>query len=186
MGTATNVLMGAGNLYYGEKTDGNEVMSDLGYTRDGITVERTGTFYDINVDQEFSPIQTYLTAERVLVRTNLSESTRDNIKLAWGLTQSFTSSELSDVSGNNYGGQNLQFGGPSLFTSPNEWSILFVGRAPGTSKTRLIRMHRATAIDFGPIVHAKTGETVIPATFLCLADSSKPANTRVGYIFDET
>jgi len=186
MGNAANVLIGAGNLYYGDKGEVITGFSDVGYTRDGVTLERSGNFYDVNVDQEFSPVQTHMTGERMVVRTNLAEVTMQNLKLAWGFSDTITTSDFSDVDGNAYSGKSLQFGGPDLHQDLPEYAIVFKGKAPGTNKTRLIRMHRCVAAEFGALVHSKTGETVIPAAFVCLAESSRSVNKRVGVIMDET
>lgn len=186
MGSVTNILIGAGNLYYGEKSDDNTALSDVGYTRDGVTIERTGTHYDVNVDQEFSPVLTHLVGERFVVRTNLVEVTLKNIKLAWALSDVIGASDFSDIDGTNREGKSIQFGSPGLTQDPDEWTILFRGKAPGTSKVRHIRFHRCIAAEFGALTHTKAGETVVPVAFVCLPDSDRSANQRVGYIQDET
>lgn len=186
MGNAQNILIGAGQLFFGEKTEPNSAFSDVGYTRDGVIMERAGTFYDVNVDQEFSPVMTHMTTERFVIRTNLAEATLRNLKLAWGLSDTVTTSDFSDVDGVNYTGQSLQFGGPSLYDDLPEWSIIFQGKAPGTDKKRLARFHRCIAAEFGQVQHSKERETVIPASFICLADSTRATNKRVGMIFDQT
>lgn len=186
MGNAANILIGTGTLYYGEKDAANTGFSDVGYTRGGVNLERTGTFHDVDVDQEFSPVLTFMSAERMVVRTNLAEATQENLKLAWGLSDAITSSDFSDVDGNSYSGNAVQFGGPGLTEDLPEYSIIFKGKAPGTDKVRLIRFHRCIAVDFGNIVHQKNAETVVPAAFLCLADSNRPNNKRVGVIYDES
>lgn len=186
MGTTTNILIGAGNLYFGETSDDNTALSDVGYTRDGVTLERTGTHYDVNVDQEFSPVLTQLVGERFVVRTNLTEITLRNIKIAWGFSDAVTSSDFSDIDGSPLVGKSIQFGSPGMTQDPAEWSILFRGKAPGTSKVRHVRFHRCIAAEFGSLVHSKGSETVIPTAFVCLADSTRAENHRVGYIMDET
>ena len=186
MGTQTNVLVGAGNLYYGAAADANNAMSDLGFTRDGVTIERASNFVNISVDQAMAPIRIFASEETYAVRTNLAEATLKNIKLAWGLWGAFASSELSDASGNNFKGKILHFGGPDMQTTPSEFSVMFKGMAPGTSKKRLVRLHKCVAIDFGALTHTKNGETVIPTRFFCLEDTTRANNSRIGYFFDET
>lgn len=191
MANSANILIGAGTLYYGEKNAANKALSDLGYTRDGVTVERGGSFYDVEVDQELSPVLTHLVGERFVVRTNLAEATLANIKVAWGFSDAISASDISDFISDSSGSYNIQgkslaFGSPDLTQDLDEWSIGFRGKAPGTSKTRVIRFHRCISAEFGSVAHTKSGETVIPVAFVCLADSDRITNHRVGYILDET
>lgn len=191
MGNSANILIGAGNIYFGAKTDGNTGMSDLGYTRDGVTIERGGSFYDVEVDQELSPVLTHLVGERFVVRTNLAEVTLNNMRLAWHFSDAVTASDFSDTVSDASAsyqkvGKSVQFGGPDVTQDLDEWSILFRGKAPGTSKVRHIRFHRCISAEFGAVSHTKAGESVIPVSFVCLADGARATNHRVGYIMDET
>ncbi len=85
-----NVLVGTGTLYY-HTTPGTavgSVLTEFGYTEDGVTIEYTADIADIEVEEETFPIKRVITKEDVMITCNLAENLLANLEnaLAGALT----------------------------------------------------------------------------------------------------
>jgi hypothetical protein len=148
-----NILIGSGTLVIGDR--------DLGYTRGGVTLAKSGDFLEVTPDQVTYPIITQKTTESYQISTELLEITLDNIKLAWG--------ESADVES-----ESLVLGAPTVDVS--EFQLVFNGIAPKTGGEygeRTITFHRVVAMEYGDIGHTRDGESVIPVTFTALYDETE-------------
>lgn len=151
-----NVLVGAASLLMGA-TAGAAL--DIGYTRDGVSINKSGEFLEVQPDQTPNPILTQKTAETYTIVTNLLEITLDNIKKAWG-----ESATVEDA------GTKLSLGVTA--EELTEWVLLFYGISPknaaGQYGERKITFYRVVTMEYGEIAHTRGAESVIPVTFRAL------------------
>lgn len=164
-----NVLVGAATIYIDD--------NNLGWTSEGITLEHSSEFYNVEVDQDQYPVKSFRVKESFKVKTNLAENTLENLRIAWGIS---TAIDLSTTPGS----RRLVLGGSDA--EAVEHTLTVYGNAPsfpGGTRQRKIHFYRAVSVEFGSLVIQKNKEQVIPVTFECLLDSTYDA---VGYIEDQT
>jgi len=166
----SNVLVGPATIFCDD--------AEMGWTSGGVTIEHTGEFYNVEVDQEPNPVKTFRVKEEFKVKTNLAENTLENLKIAWGIDVA-----IDDTTTPGY--RRLAFGGSKA--EADEHTLDIYGNAPGTpARQRKIHFYRAVAVEFGPLTMEKNKENTIPVTFTCLADPSQTEGKQVGYFEDQT
>ena len=164
-----NVLVGAATIYVDD--------NNLGWTSGGLVMEHASEFYNVEVDQDQYPIKSFRTKESFKIKTNLSENSLENLKIAWGISSAIDEDTTT-------GARRLVLGG-SLAEAP-EHTLDVYGNAPGypgETRQRKIHFYRVVAVEFGSLTIEKNKEQVIPVTFEALLDSTYDA---VGYIEDQT
>jgi hypothetical protein len=153
--------------------------SILGWTSGGVQLEHSADFYNVEVDQEPDPVKTFRIKESYKIKTNLSENTLENLKIAWGIDSTIDTTTTA-------GYRRLAFGGSST-TEPVEHTLDIYGNAPGTpARSRRLHFFRVVAVEYGTMTIEKNKEQVIPVTFEAYADSSQVAGKRIGYFEDQT
>lgn len=166
--TAANVLMGVGTLYRGAfgatepaDTDINIApdsgsWTDVGGTMDGVTMNITQEFADIEIDQTVDIIGRRLTKRDMSLSTNMAEATLENL-----------------VVSSNSGGAITTGVGYKKFTPTNDVTVtqpvycalIFDGFAPGVSKTRRVIGRRMLNTDSTEMAYKKADLTVVKATW---------------------
>jgi hypothetical protein len=165
-----NILIGTATIFVDD--------SVLGWTSGGITIEHAAEFFDVEVDQEPNPVKSFRTKEVFRIRTNLAESTLENLKIAWGISASIDASTYAGYRQLGFGGSNQEL---------TEHTLDIYGTAPGSpSRQRQFHFYRVVSVEYGPISIEKNKEQVISVTFLALADSSQTDGQQIGYIKDQT
>ncbi len=164
----TNVLVGSATLFL----DGNNV----GYTTGGVQIEHQAEFYDVEADQSANPIKTFRVKETFKIKTNLLESTLENLKAAGGFDNSIDQSVP--------GVRTLGFGGGGV-VAPVEHTLDVYGNAPGTNRQRKIHFYKVVAVEFGTMTIEKNKEQSIPVTFQAYVDTDQPEGSQVGYFEDQ-
>ena len=167
MGTIGNVVVAGINIAL--SIDG----TDVGYTKDGVSIEHNVEHYDIEADQSINILGKRKIKETVRLVCSVQEATLALIKIAMGEENTLVTSG---------GTSRLSFGGGVTVT---EHALLFVGLAPGTSKTRKYNAYKAVSVDVGANVYKKGEETLIPLTFELVADTAKPEGEQYGYYSDD-
>ena len=166
MGTVTNILVGAGSL----AVNG----TDVGFTSGGVRLRKIEDGWLRPDFNRMGYSEKVKLNEAFIISVQLAEATQDNLKTAWDL-------QTSDLQAS--GVESYRFGGHSDVSTH---ALIFTGKAPGANKTRTITFFRCVSVEFGEIRKRKGVETLIPATFHILADSSKSAKYSMGEISDET
>lgn len=164
-----NILVGAATIYVDD--------ANLGWTSGGVTLEHSSEFYNVEVDQDQYPVKSFRTKEGFKIKTNLSENTLENLKIAWGITSAIDTTTTA-------GKRRLVLGGSDA--EATEHTLDVYGNAPGFpggTRQRKIHFYRVVSIEFGNLVIEKNKEQVIPVTFEALLDSTYDA---VGYVEDQT
>lgn len=162
------VLVGAATLFL----DG----ANVGYTTGGMQIEHAGDFYDVEADQSANPIKTFRVKETFKIKTNLLESTLENIKAAWGFD--------NDIDASTPGYRKIGFGGSGV-VAPIEHELDVYGNAPGTNRQRRIHFFKVVAVEFGVMTIEKNKEQSIPVTFQAYVDTDQPDGAQVGYFEDQ-
>ena len=155
-----NILVGSASLLVGATAI---LAADIGYTRDGVTLTKAGTFLEVTPDQVVNPVIIQKTGETYTITTNLLESTLDNIKLAWGESGTVTSSTLSlGIEATNLEEKVLIFYGQSPKTT-----------AVGTYGERKITFYSVVSMDYGAMASNRASENIIPVTFRAMYDEDE-------------
>ena len=79
-----NVLVGVALLYY-HTTPGTavgSVVTEIGYTEDGVNIEYNPTIEDIDVEEETFPVKRVITKEECSITCNMAESSIANLEQA--------------------------------------------------------------------------------------------------------
>jgi len=147
---------------------------DVGYTVDGVTMLYTPTFKDLNVDEEMSPIQQLLTAEKFEIKIKMAESAMDNLAIAIA---------ASTFTNPGTGIKTLDFGSLPSASIP-EKILAFQGVSFGGTTDRVVIAYRAKCTS-AVAIHAQRADYVTyDVTFSCLADGTKAIGKRLGQIID--
>lgn len=165
---AQNVLVGLGTI----KVDG----TSIGYTSGGVTLTATANRVDKEVDQSYAPIGILKVSESFGVKTNLAETTLENLKLVWEQTATITTVIGPPDT------RTLKWG---MNSSVIEHTLQFKGKSP-QGYDRTFDLFKAVVFEAGDIDHKKDGITQIPVTFRILPDITKPAGEEYGTIEDVT
>ncbi len=167
-----NVLIGAATMWI----DG----ANMGWTRDGLTIEHASENYFVEVDQVLNPVKGSKIKETFRIKTNLVELTLENLKIIWGIAD--------NIDDTTYPGfRNLGFGGDSGALTEHVLEVR--GVAPGDgiedSRTRYVHFWKVISVEFGEMTFNKNSESIVPVTFEALLDSTQVVNRQMGYIRDD-
>ena len=145
--TITNVLVGVATLSFKYPTYGAYV--EVGYTKDGVTLEYAAETMDIDVLASRFPIARPIVKETLSVKCNMSEGSLTNIDKA--------------IAGSVLAGSVITIGGGVQ----KEMSIKIVGVNPA-GFARTIEIPLATAVGTVGQAFKKGMETFIPVEFQAL------------------
>jgi hypothetical protein len=149
--TASNVLVGVAILYFKYPVGGSYV--EVGYTKDGVTLEYSADTADIDVEELTLPIKRVITKEKLSVKCNMSESSLINMDKA--------------IAGSVLAASTITIGGGLI----KEMSIQIVGTNPA-GFARTITIPLATAVGSVGMPFKKGEETVVPVEFQALKGAS--------------
>lgn len=159
--TATNLIQGPATIYAGAfgATEPATVgaapgvgWTDLGGTKEGVTLNIEQTFSDLTVDQIIDVIARKRTGRNINVATSLAEPTLANLAPAIG-----NSEAVANV-------LELDNGDAAAGYSPDYGAILLDGIAPGGFRRRII-LRKTLQTGNIALAYTKDGQTVIPVTF---------------------
>jgi stage V sporulation protein SpoVS len=188
MGVAGNVIAGSGLLRIAPigtalpSIDGTvyppvwpAAWVQTGYTDQGIDLSYEPTFKDITVDEELGPIKMKLTAEKAFFSCVMAEATLENINKA------IAGSGLVINTATTTHTKTLGVGSAA---TDIEMMVGFEGLAPSSALDRVIICTRAKATAKIAMKMQRTDKTVVALEFMCLADSTLPAGSRLFRIID--
>jgi len=144
-----NVLVGVGTLFYHTTagTASAAVITEFGYTEDGVTMEYAPTVQDVEVEESTFPVKRVLTKEDVTITANLAEDLLANVEnvLAGALT----------------GGAGIvDLGGGAMRTM----ALRFYGNAPG-GLHRTVYVPYANPVGAVGMPYKKGTKTMVPCQF---------------------
>lgn len=153
----------------------------VGLTTEGVDVEYSPEFKDVEVDQLLDAAEIYKTKQTMTVTTTLVEATLEHLLFIWGMN------DAQIKTGTGWDGDVIPVGDKelgiyegALGESPVERQLAFVGpgpKVPGKKTERVYHLRRVLQVEASSHGLKRAEETVFPASFRCLPD---PAATFVG------
>ena len=155
---------------------------NVGFTNNGLQITYNPTYDSVTVDQLLDTAKLFKSAMEVMIATEMSEGTLENIATVFGqsdstLSTSGTGATRKDVLG-------LEAG--ALGAAPTERQLIAVGQAPtatSTTSERVYYARRVLSVQQSQFSLARTTPTTFPVTFRLLPDASY-AGSEYGKIID--
>ena len=164
MGTRANVLHGIASV----ALDG----VDVGYTSDGVEIEKGMDVFEKLVDQELDALDIVPVQYMMTVRTQMAEASLANLYKVWNETN-------GPATSGTY--RTLKLGYQQEIP---EHELVFVGKSP-EGYTRTYTLWRAKSVESSAHSLKKDDKIVVPVSFRCLPDFDKSEDERYGQIVDK-
>lgn len=172
---------------------------DVGYTNTGLEVSYEPGYNDVNVDQLLDAARLFKASIKVMLKTELTEATLQNINLVFGQAETSTvytnagvgttaSAITGSYTGSGTGSATLNIAAGALGDAPVERSIVAIGNAPtqisttasgagvsasgATNKERVYVARRVVQIESSSHGLKRDSATVFPVQFRCLPDDA--------------
>jgi hypothetical protein len=144
---------------------------NVGFTNNGLQITYNPTYDSVTVDQLLDTAKLFKSAMEVMIATEMSEGTLENIVAVFGqnassLTTTGSTTTKQDILG-------LEAG--SLGAAPTERQLVAVGQAPTSSSTSSERVYyarRVLSVQQSQFSLARTTPTTFPVTFRLLPDAN--------------
>ena len=224
---AKNIIVGAGTVYLGKDSDKEYTETQIsdtfaantagtyqdpanvkstnwthvGFTSEGVTLDFTPDYGEVNVDQLLDVAKIYKQGQKVMAKTTLTEATLENFLIVLG-GKSTDLRDVSNAASSEGTLRNLEINGGALGYAPVERSILIVGPGPdtktvastnngGTGSERIYLGYRALSMESVSVGIKRNEATVFPVTFRLLASNSvtataNSANALYGKVIDRS
>jgi len=155
---------------------------NVGFTNNGLQITYNPTYDSVTVDQLLDTAKLFKSAMEVMIATEMSEGTLENIVAVFGqgassLTSTGTGAAKVDTLG-------LEAG--SLGAAPTERQLIAIGQAPTASATATERIYyarRVLSVQQSQFSLARTTPTTFPVTFRLLPDANY-SGSEYGKIID--
>jgi len=153
---------------------------NVGFTNNGLQITYNPTYDSVTVDQLLDTAKLFKSAMEVMIATELSEGTLENVLVVFGQAQStLTGSAGSQVLGLEAGALGVQ---------PTERQLIGIGQAPTEASTyseRIYYARRVLSVQQSQFTLARNTPTTFPVTFRLLPDSNY-SGSEYGKIIDRT
>jgi hypothetical protein len=155
---------------------------NVGYTNNGLQITYNPTYDSVTVDQLLDTAKLFKSAMEVMIATEMSEGTLENVLVVFGqkgdtLTSTGTGTSATKTLG-------LEAG--ALGVAPTERQLIAVGAAPTADNTATERVYyarRVLSVQQSQFSLARTTATTFPVTFRLLPDAAY-AGAEYGKIID--
>lgn len=157
---------------------------NVGYTNNGLQITYNPTYDSVTVDQLLDTAKLFKSAMEVMIATEMSEGTLENVLVVFGqesdtLTSTGTGTSLKKTLG-------LEAG--ALGAAPTERQLIAVGQGPtslGTKAERVYYARRVLSVQQSQFSLARNTPTTFPVTFRLLpSGDSAYAGQEYGKIID--
>ena len=165
-----------------DQTSGTFGYRNVGFTNNGLQITYNPTYDSVTVDQLLDTAKLFKSAMEVMIATEMSEGTLENIATVFGQPASTLSTTGTGTSKKDTLG--LEAG--ALGAAPTERQLIAVGLAPtadSTSSERVYYARRVLSVQQSQFSLARTTPTTFPVTFRLLPDASY-AGSEYGKIID--
>lgn len=155
---------------------------NVGFTNNGLQITYNPTFDSVTVDQLLDTAKLFKSAMEVMIATEMSEGTLENIVTVFGQQ----SDSLSTTGAGVTKVDTLKIAAGALGQAPTERQLIAVGLAPtasSTSSERVYYARRVLSVQQSQFSLARTTPTTFPVTFRLLPDASY-AGSEYGKIID--
>jgi hypothetical protein len=156
---------------------------NVGFTNNGLQITYNPTYDSVTVDQLLDTAKLFKSAMEVMIATEMSEGTLENIVAVFGQS-------ASSISDNGLTGQSnkkeLGLEAGALGAAPTERQLIAVGQAPTASATATERVYyarRVLSVQQSQFSLARTTPTTFPVTFRLLPDANY-SGSEYGKIID--
>lgn len=157
---------------------------NVGFTNNGLQITYNPTFDSVTVDQLLDTAKLFKSAMEVMIATEMSEGTLENVLTVFGQGRA-----TLDESDNTKDVLGLEAG--ALGQAPTERQLIAVGQAPGvdvegnniTKTERVYYARRVLSVQQSQFSLARTAPTTFPVTFRLLPDVNQ-AGSEYGKIID--
>lgn len=161
-----------------EEGDADLYYRNVGFTNNGLQITYNPTYDSVTVDQLLDTAKLFKSAMEVMIATEMSEGTLENVLVVFGQgAGTLNSGANRDV---------LGLAGGSLGEAPTERQLIAVGQAPTSATTGTERVYyarRVLSVQQSQFSLARTTPTTFPVTFRLLPDASK-TDKEYGLIID--
>jgi len=159
---------------------------NVGFTNNGLQITYNPTFEDVTVDQLLDAAKLFKSAMQVMIMTEMTEGTLQNVLTVFG-QKGDTLTKSGSASTDNYAGTSadltLGFEAGALGSAPTERQLFAVGQAPTFSangsaeadapKTeRVYYARRVLSVQQTQFTLARNTPTTFPVTFRLLPDAN--------------
>jgi hypothetical protein len=155
---------------------------NVGFTNNGLQITYNPTFDSVTVDQLLDTAKLFKSAMEVMIATEMSEGTLENIATVFGQP----ASTLSTAGTGTGKVDTLGLEAGALGAAPTERQLIAVGLAPtanSTASERVYYARRVLSVQQSQFSLARTTPTTFPVTFRLLPDASY-AGSEYGKIID--
>ena len=150
---------------------------NVGYTNNGLQITYNPTYDSVTVDQLLDTAKLFKSAMEVMIATEMSEGTLENILVVFG------------QKGDTLDGSTLGLEAGALGAAPTERQLIAVGQAPTTvansNTERVYYARRVLSVQQSQFSLARTQATTFPVTFRLLPDATY-SGSEYGKIIDRT
>ena len=151
---------------------------NVGFTNNGLQITYNPTYDSVTVDQLLDTAKLFKSAMEVMIATEMSEGTLENVLVVFGQGQSTLSS----------GVLGLEAG--SLGVQPTERQLIAIGQAPtetSTNSERIYYARRVLSVQQSQFSLARNTPTTFPVTFRLLPSGNTAyQGSEYGKIIDRT
>ena len=162
--------------------DTENAYRNVGYTNNGLQITYNPTYDSVTVDQLLDTAKLFKSAMEVMIATEMSEGTLENVLVVFGQGQS-TLSTAGGVS-------TLGLEAGALGVQPTERQLIAVGQAPTTTTAKSERIYyarRVLSVQQSQFSLARNTPTTFPVTFRLLPSGETAyAGSEYGKIIDRT
>ena len=155
---------------------------NVGFTNNGLQITYNPTYDSVTVDQLLDTAKLLKSAMEVMIATEMSEGTLENVVAVFGQSANTLSS-----TGTGTGKKDtLGIAGGALGEAPTERQLVAVGQAPTSSATSAERIYyarRVLSVQQSQFSLARTTPTTFPVTFRLLPDANY-SGSEYGKIID--
>jgi|694.fasta_scaffold34514_9 hypothetical protein len=166
-----------------DQTAGTFGYRNVGFTNNGLQITYNPTYDSVTVDQLLDTAKLFKSAMEVMIATEMSEGTLENIATVFGQAAS-TLADNGLTGAANVKTLGLEAG--ALGAAPTERQLIAVGQAPtasSTSSERVYYARRVLSVQQSQFSLARTTPTTFPVTFRLLPDAAY-AGSEYGKIID--
>ena len=156
---------------------------NVGFTNNGLQITYNPTYDSVTVDQLLDTAKLFKSAMEVMIATEMSEGTLENIAAVFGQAAS-TLSDNGLTGAQNKKELGLEAG--ALGAAPTERQLIAVGQAPtatSTTSERVYYARRVLSVQQSQFSLARTTPTTFPVTFRLLPDANY-SGSEYGKIID--
>jgi len=155
---------------------------NVGFTNNGLQITYNPTYDSVTVDQLLDTAKLFKSAMEVMIATEMSEGTLENVVAVFGQS----ASSLSSTGTGKEKVDTLKIEAGALGAAPTERQLIAVGQAPTASSTSSERIYygrRVLSVQQSQFSLARTTPTTFPVTFRLLPDAGQEGS-EYGKIID--